>query len=263
MMTFGSLFAGIGGFDLGLERAGMECQWQVEIDPFCTAILGKHWPTVTRYGDVREVHSHESCLEEDGCGSCISPVDVLCAGFPCQPVCHHGHRWHRRDERWLWPEVYRLVGELKPGFVLLENVHGLLHANRGFGQILADLACLGFHAEWECIPATTVGAPHYRDRVWLVAYRPDDRCADVKTPRIYVQGAFRNDVNGCDPYPPRRDAGAEAWRTFTESTGTEPGILREAYGLSGGLDRVAALGNAVVPQIAEWLGRCILEAEKP
>jgi DNA (cytosine-5)-methyltransferase 1 len=239
----------------------MECMWQVEIDPFCQQVLDRHWGDVLRHSDARTVHYHESCLE-DGCGSCLSPVDVICAGFPCQPVCHHGHRRARDDERWLWPEVCRLVGEMEPGYVLLENVSGLLHAGRGFSHILADLAGLGFDAEWECLPAVTVGASHYRERVWIVAYRADDGCDDEPASRVYLRGPRRNDFDRRGAYPPRRDAGSAAWRAYTESAGPEPGILREAYGLSGGVDRVYALGNAVVPDIAEWIGRRILEADE-
>lgn len=248
-MTFGSLCAGIGGFDLGLERAGLTCKWQVEIDPFCRRVLEKHWPHVRRYEDARDFD-----------GRTAEPVDVVCAGFPCQPFCHHGKRRGKHDERWLWPEVDRVVGEVDPRVVLLENVSGLLHAGRGFSRILADLAARGFDAEWECLPGVAVGAPHYRERVWIVAYRPDDRCHSKPTPRVYVQGPRRDDTHGRHTYPPRRDAGEGAWRAYAESYGPQPGILREAYGLSGGLDRVAALGNAVIPDIAEFIGRRLMQS---
>jgi len=260
-VTVGSLFAGIGGFDLGFERAGFEIAWQVEIDPFCHAVLERHWPDdVMRYRDVRSVHYHDSCWE-DGCGQCLSPVDVVCAGFPCQPVCHHGRREGQNDERWLWPEVLRIVGEMEPGYVVLENVPGLLYPGRGFAQILADLASLGFDAEWECLPAIAFGASHYRERIWLVAYRPDERCDDGPSPRLYIQRPCRHDIDGCGPFTPRRNAGASAWHAYIKSNGPEPGILRAPYGLSGGVDRVFAIGNAIVPQIAEWIARQILAAE--
>jgi DNA (cytosine-5)-methyltransferase 1 len=258
-VTFGSLCAGIGGFDLGLERAGLECLWQVEIDPFCRQVLDRHWPDVVKYDDVRTVHFHDSCWE-DGCGQCLSPVDVVVAGFPCQPVAHHGHRRAESDARWLWPEIGRLVGELEPGFVVLENVAGLLYPGRGFSRILADLATLGFDAEWECVPAVAVGAPHYRDRVWVVAYRPSDGRQAVAPSRIFLQGPQRDDLNRRDPYPPRRNADASAWDAYKNGAGPQPGILRKAYGLSGGLDRVRGLGNAVLPDLAQWLGRRLIAA---
>src|SRR3990167_9586052 len=149
--TFGSLFAGIGGLDLGLERAGWRCRWQVEIDPFCQRVLAKHWPDVARHGDVRS-----SPLAD------TERVDLICGGFPCQPVSHDGHQLVEADERWLWPDFARCIRALRPRFILLENVTGLLA--RGFGQVLSDLARIGYDAEWESLPASAFGAPHRRER---------------------------------------------------------------------------------------------------
>src|SRR5689334_3925575 len=145
MPTFGSLFAGIGGLDLGLERAGWTCRWQVEIDAFCQRVLAKHWPDVPRYGDVRSLDA-----------GALERVDLICGGFPCQPVSAAGTRLAEADERWLWPEYARVVGSLRPGLVLVENVPGLLV--RGAGDVLGDLATLGYDAEWESIPAAALGA---------------------------------------------------------------------------------------------------------
>src|SRR6266576_2094213 len=103
MPTFGSLFAGIGGLDLGLERAGWTCRWQVEINPFCRRILAQHWPTVERYGDIRTLD-----LER------VERVDLICGGFPCQPVSVAGKRLAQADARWLWPEFSRVVRALRP-----------------------------------------------------------------------------------------------------------------------------------------------------
>src|SRR6266850_6229536 len=125
--TFGSLFAGIGGFDLGLERAGWICRWQVELDPFCQRVLAKHWPDVRRYGDVRAFPEPDT-----------ERVDLICGGFPCQPVSVAGKRRAQADERWLWPEFARVVRALRPHLVLVENVPGLLQ--RGIGDVLGDLA---------------------------------------------------------------------------------------------------------------------------
>jgi DNA (cytosine-5)-methyltransferase 1 len=138
MLTFGSLFAGIGGFDLGLERAGLVCQWQVEIDPFCRKVLEKHWPQVKRYDDVRTV----------GAGT-LEAVDLVCGGFPCQPHSLAGRRQGSADERDLWPEFARVIRELGPRWVLAENVPGLLSidAGRVFGNILQDLAACGYDTE--------------------------------------------------------------------------------------------------------------------
>lgn len=156
MLTFGSLFAGIGGFDLGLERAGMRCLWQCELDPYAERVLARHWPDVLRVRDIRDVNA-----------STVPWVHVLAGGFPCQPVSLNGRRRGTDDERWLWPEFARAIRDLRPRYVLVENVPGLY---RRLGVILADLATLGLDAEWHCIPAAAFGAPHRRDRVWIVAH---------------------------------------------------------------------------------------------
>lgn len=153
----GSLFSGIGGLELGLERAGMETIWQCEIDSFASKVLRKHWPKVPNLGDVTQVDWSQ-----------VERPDLVCGGFPCQPVSAAGRRLGDQDARWLWPEFARCLRELRPRYALLENVPGLL--SRGFGEILGDLADLGFDAEWGRIPAAAVGAPHLRWRVFVVAY---------------------------------------------------------------------------------------------
>jgi len=155
--TFGSLFAGIGGIDLGLERAGWTCKWQVEIDPYCQAVLKKHWPTVPKFGDVRKLSGKELCS-----------VDLIAGGFPCQPVSTAGKQRGKEDPRWLWPQFARIISVLRPRFVLVENVPGLF--THGFGEVLGGLAACGYDAEWDCIPAATFGAPHLRYRIFIVAH---------------------------------------------------------------------------------------------
>ena len=158
-LTFGSLFAGIGGFDLGLERAGMRCEWQVEIDPYARAVLAKHWPDVRRHEDVRTFPPTEG---EWG-------VDVICGGFPCQDISVAGKGAGLAGARsGLWYEYARIIGELRPRYVIVENVAALLA--RGMGTVLGDLSALGYDAEWHVIPASAVGAPHRRDRIWIVAH---------------------------------------------------------------------------------------------
>jgi DNA (cytosine-5)-methyltransferase 1 len=156
-----SLFAGIGGLDLGLERAGMTTVGQVELDPYCRSVLARRWPEVPRHDDVR------TCSEW-WMGEPRPAVDVVSGGFPCQPDSVAGLRLAQADERWLWPAMATVVGDLRPRLVIVENVPGLLTA--GFGDVLGDLAALGFDAEWDCIPASAFGAPHRRDRVFVVAY---------------------------------------------------------------------------------------------
>ena len=156
--TMGSLFAGIGGFDLGFERAGFRTEWQVEIDPYCQRVLKKHFPHAERFGDIRECGKHN-----------LKSVDVICGGFPCQDISNAGKRAGIEGERsGLWSEYARIIRELRPRYVLVENVAALL--GRGMGVVLGDLAEIGYDAEWEIISAADVGAPHLRERVWILAH---------------------------------------------------------------------------------------------
>lgn len=158
-----SLFSGIGGFDIGLERAGMQTVAFCEFDPYCQAVLKRHWPGVPIYDDVRTLSA--DTLRRDG----VWPIDVIAGGFPCQDLSYAGKRAGIEGERsGLWSEFARLIGEVRPRFALMENVPGLLSA--GHGRVLGDLAALGYDATWDCVPASAVGAPHRRDRVWIVAY---------------------------------------------------------------------------------------------
>lgn len=170
MTTIGSLFSGIGGLDLGLERAGLgRVVWQAERDTYCQAVLRRHWPNAVIYDDVRRIDER------------ATRVDVLCGGFPCQPVSLAGARLAQADERWLWPEFVRIARALEPAIVVVENVPGLRSA--GLRDVLAGLADLGFDAEWTCLAAGEnpqrphgwphVGAPHERRRLFLVATHPD------------------------------------------------------------------------------------------
>jgi hypothetical protein len=159
-MTFGSLFAGVGGLDLGLTRAGLTCSWQVEIDPFCRSILARHWPDVRRHDDIRTFPPSDT--EE-------WRVDLIAGGFPCQDISHAGKRVGIDGERsGLWSEYERIIRLLRPRYVLVENVPALLV--RGMDRVLGELATLGFDAEWECIPAGALGAPYLRDRLFILAH---------------------------------------------------------------------------------------------
>jgi len=228
-MYYGSLFAGIGGIDLGLERAGMKCLWQVENDPYAVRVLEKHWPGVKRYGDIKAI---------DWSG--VERPDLVCGGFPCQPVSLAGEGLGEEDERWLWPEFVRCLRELQPRYILVENVPGLL--GRGMGRVLGELAALGYDAEWESLPAAAFGAPHLRYRVFIVAYT-----ASVGRTRSTQRVWFMPPTTGCDR------------RTWNDRRMDQPGIERMAHGVPYRVDRLRCLGNAVVPQVAEWVGRRIID----
>jgi DNA (cytosine-5)-methyltransferase 1 len=168
MMTVGSLFSGIGGFDLGLERAGMEVKWQVEIDPFCNKVLAKHWPDVKRYGDIRNVGKDN-----------LESVDLICGGFPCQPFSSAGKQRGEADDRYLWPEMLRVISEVNPTWIIGENVAGII--SMAIDQVLSDLEGLGFETQAVVVPACSLGAIHIRQRVWILAHskqgrwRPDEQ----------------------------------------------------------------------------------------
>jgi DNA (cytosine-5)-methyltransferase 1 len=289
------LFSGIGGFSLGLERTGgFETVAFCEIDTFCRRVLAKHWPTVRQYDDVRTLTA--DALERDGIA-----VDVICGGFPCQDISLAGLGEGMDGARsGLWSEIRRLVCDLRPSFVLVENVAALL--GRGLDRVLGDLAALGYDAEWHCIPVGRLGAPHESDRVWIVAYpisgrgRSDlaggdntDR-ADARWPQTdrllgeipepshqwylaasdvaYDNGQRRGQYHRSEVAVPPEVSGLagalshDGWETPWPRFLED--LCRVDDGLRGGLDKAAfaALGNTVSPQIPELIGRAILESER-
>lgn len=293
-MTIGSLFSGIGGLELGLERAGLgPVLWQAERDPYCRAVLRRHWPYARRYDDVREIDGR------------AARVDLLCGGFPCQPVSVAGARRAQSDERWLWPEVARIARALEPGVVVVENVPGLRTA--GLRDVLADLADLGFDAEWSCLAAGEdpgrrhgwphVGAPHERRRLFIVATHPDRvqlRLEPGWLSRSLWKGARESrdareawaaaDAYGEGQPQPRWTLGeVRGWASDSGWRHAPPAVRGVDDGASARLDgaitddvagdrgearddsapdawRIAALGNAVVEQCAWLVGRAIREA---
>jgi DNA (cytosine-5)-methyltransferase 1 len=271
------LFSGIGGFSLGLERAGFTTVAFCEIEPFCRAVLKKHWPHVPCYEDVRTLTAER--LAADG----IS-VDVICGGFPCQDISFAGKGAGIEGERsGLWREYARLIGELRPRYVIVENVAALL--GRGLDVVLGDLSEIGFDAEWHCIPASYVGAPHLRDRIWIVAYpntdlhahRLDcgrDCCATSRGQGgDSIQGQaqhgewLRSQSGAGSPTVANTNRKPAIWAAIARQEcaawDAEPSVGRVVDGLSFKLvePELKALGNAVVPQIPELIGRAILAAE--
>ena len=273
----GSLFSGIGGIDLGFQRAGFEIAWQVEIDEWCRRVLAKHWPDVPKYVDVRDV----------GIGN-VEPVDVLAGGFPCQDVSVAGKREGIREgnRSGLWFEFARLIRELRPRYAFVENVPGLLV--QGMDRVLADLAEMRYDAEWQMLPAAAFGAPHIRDRVWVVAYpsgvrlarnQPTDSAAEVtrrgttewRENRHVAEVGLEDrlpDANSDRPQRQRqvfqrglRPIGkSEVFGECTEWV-SEPEVRRVVNGLPRPVDAIRGLGNSVVPQCVEWIARRIMEFE--
>jgi len=275
----------VGGIDLGLERAGMVCRWQVENEPFCIRVLEKHWPGVKRYGDIRATGADE-----------LEPVDCIAGGYPCQPFSQAGKRGGVEDPRHLWPEFARILLVLRPRFVLLENVPG--HLSLGFGEVLGDLARLGYDAEWLCLRASDFGASHLRKRVFVVAYHAGllepGREQERRTGLGSAGEILSDTASGGWEDGEGREARPGKQSIFDDCGGFAPGpsdprwpaILRDrpdlapalksplrrvAHGLPGWVDRalsdrtkrLKALGNAVVPQVAEFIGRKIIETTRP
>lgn len=310
-MKFLSLFSGIGGFDLGLERAGMECVGQVEKDEYCLAVLAHHWPAVKRIADIYDV------TESD-----FGTVDLVCGGFPCQPFSLAGKRAGAKDDRYLWPEMLRIIKAYRPAWVLGENVAGIVGVE--LDTVLSELENEGYELQPFIIPACAVDAPHERKRVWIVARRRPAHVDDTEGggcgfPFAAHVGTVEGNVNapadasqvvahaesvgsGCGLC----EAGQEQNRNVASDGGTtmadtkvvrvegigesrigqpsglveeivsdrsceraraaqwepEPDVGRLADGIPHRVAQLRALGNAVIPQVVEEIGRCIIEAER-
>jgi DNA (cytosine-5)-methyltransferase 1 len=230
-LTVGSLFSGIGGIDLGLERAGMHVIWQSEIEPYASKVLAKHWPTVPNLGDITKID-----------WSTVERPDVVAGGFPCQPVSGAGLQRGRDDGRWLWPEFARCLRQLRPSYVLVENVPALLTVTEGRAaqEVFGDLALLGYDAQWSRISAADIGAPHLRRRIFIVAH---------------ADGAG---LQGLWPERGLGEGQGEVQAPWGDWWGTEPDVGRVANGIPARVDRLRCLGNAVVPQVAEYVGRRLI-----
>ncbi|KAF3999075.1 DNA cytosine methyltransferase [Glaciimonas immobilis] len=270
--TIGSLFAGIGGFDLGFEQAGFKTVWQVEINPVCRAVLASRFPDATQYDDVRLCGAHN-----------LPYVDVITGGFPCQDVSAMGKRRGLAGSRTgLFFEVIRILNELRPQWVVLENVTGLLNSNDGedFQTVVATLAECGYLGYWRVLNAQYFGVPTRRRRVFMVAGRgrhpPFELLADTAP-----VGTFSGPPRPAD-YPVEIDG----WTHPTLLSGSAPGQINisgsgliatanrrdqmvnrqrtiDDHGLCAGLDAANfaeshAAGNAVVPQVARWVGECLM-----
>lgn len=238
-LTVGSLFSGIGGFDKGLQDAGFIIKWQCEKDAWCRKILTKHWPEVPKYDDVQTLDA-----------ATVEPVDLLAGGFPCQDLSVAGKRAGLKagTRSGLWLEFARLIRALRPKYVLVENVPGLL-VNHALGRVLGDLADCGYDAEWQVLSAAQFGAPHLRKRVWIVAYRqgcPVEKYQMVFSEELYEQfGRVGRDK-----------LSTNYWQT------DQPGFVGVDARIPHRVDRLRGLGNAVVPQIVEWIGRRIMRHDQ-
>ena len=306
------LFSGIGGFSLGLHRAGMETVAFCEIEPYCQKVLAKNFPGVPIYDDVRTVTAER--LRADG----IDRVDLVCGGFPCQPFSVAGKQQGKDDHRHLWPEMFRIIQEVRPTWVIGENVAGFV--SMALCEVSADLEGAGYEVQPFIIPACAVNALHRRDRVWIVAHAASEQndrergnselgryaverdqqtpfcnnretdnnracgCSEATLPdtRLFRQEECKEQATGikqcnessvCDT----NGAGCEKQHTPClaarqgQHTGelvatgpnwnTESPFCGVADGIPKRVDRLKCLGNAVVPQIPEIIGRAIMAVE--
>jgi DNA (cytosine-5)-methyltransferase 1 len=242
-MTHGSLFSGIGGFDLAAEWVGWENIFQVEIDDFCQKVLTKNFPNVTRYKDIKEF---------DGT-IYRNTIDVISGGFPCQPFSKAGKQRGKNDDRYLWPEMLRIVREIKPAFVVCENVTGIV--KMVLKEVCISLEDQGYEVEIFNLPACSVQADHIRERIWILAYSGSKLgtfgffnryCQDNREIKreIGIQKIRRKNRN-IIKMGTEINYGIYEGRQFSESK-----MVRISNGLSSELDEIRSLGNAIVPQIA-------------
>lgn len=238
-MTVGSLFSGIGGIDLGLECAGMTIRWQVENDNYATKVLAKHWPNIMRYDDIYNVNAES-----------LEPVDLICGGVPCQPFSVAGKQLGASDERYLWPEMLRVVRTIMPTYCLIENVSGL--AAKGgveLERMCRELEAYGFEVFPPLdVPSCAFGLRTMERHLWIIATAPSKRCERSQ--------AAKNADNGNARQLPRTDSRDDRRWDLPESR-----VYRTRKGIPYLVDRNRALGNAVPPPMAQWIGALILKLD--
>lgn len=243
-MKIGSLFSGIGGLDLAVEAVtGGGVAWMCERDPYCRRVLERRFPDVPIFEDVEELENPPR-------------VDVIAGGFPCQDISQAGQRKGIKngEKSGLWREFARIVGVVRPRLVFVENVSALTFPGRGLDIVLGDLAALGFDAQWSCFRASSVGAPHLRDRFFLFGWDPSRAFPDPERIKVWERGERVGEQRRESREAFSLDDG-EVWR-FPELSRLEWNYLTSSAnggGLDGSpfiMDRLRALGNAVCPQQA-------------
>jgi len=313
------LFSGIGGFSLGLERTGhFETVAFCEIDKFCKLILDKHWKGTKIYDNVKEITKER--LEADG----IQFPDIITGGFPCQSFSVAGKQKGTSDDRYLWPEMFRIIKIFKPRFIIGENVRGIVNIENGmvFETVCSNLEDEGYEVQPFLIPAASVGALHKRERIWFIASLENSRRTLQQGTELFdtnedeireedanqhqrsgspsefdvanaesigtgesrefnqeersegsgstqLDGSSSNDANtnstrsqGFWGEHELRDGKEEEQTSRNSWWLVEPNVGRVAHGVSGRVHRLKALGNSIVPQIVEEIGRAIIKAEK-
>lgn len=237
-MTHGSLFSGIGGFELGARMAGIETVWSCEIERFQRNVLKKNFPNTKQYEDIRKLHNPEY-------------VDIISGGFPCQDISIAGKGCGITGERsGLWCEMFRIIREIRPKYIIIENSPMLLV--RGFERVLCDLYKIGYNAEWQCLQAKNFGFCHKRERLFCVAYSNSLRWNEKKN----ETSIFSKKISETSGW----ELGRAIGREIRNKNNSE--VLRNDDGLPDVVDRIKSCGNAVIPQIAYYIFECIKEFDK-
>jgi DNA (cytosine-5)-methyltransferase 1 len=272
------LFSGLGGFSLGLERTGrFKTVAFCEIDKYCTLLLQKHWKGVKIYEDVRKINKEQ--FDTDG----IEYPDIITGGFPCQPFSVAGKQKGTGDDRHLWPEMFRIIKTFKPKFVIGENVKGLINIQDGvvFETVCTDLESEGYEVQAFNIPAAGVGAPHRRERIWILATLGNSELNGSSTTKITRSITETSNDNEERENATREFKGASESRDSQDVANTqeqielggrsggtlwpsnwefEPNVGRVANGIPGRVHRLKGLGNSIIPKIAEEIGKAIIGA---
>ena len=240
-ITVLDLFSGIGGFSLGLEAAGpFRTVAFCEREPYCQAVLRKHWPDTPIYDDVQTMPT-------------TIAADIICGGFPCTDISDAGVMWGERngldgEASGLWHEMRRVICSIKPRWIVVENVSAILH--RGMGDVLRDLAALGYDAEWHCIPASYFGASHIRDRIFIIAHTNSARLQG----RAIFNYAGAQGARGSEQLARLVSSERELAIPTRSGRGVHDGVSHRTH-------RLRALGNSIFVPIATQIGRAILAAE--
>jgi len=271
-MTHGSLFSGIGGIDLGFEWAGIETKWQVEIDDYCRKLLSKRFPDAKQFKDIKDIYRftdeyrdvygdrevmwcdrHDLDFADCECVGCsqwddeMEPVDIISGGFPCTDISQtkRGAKGLEGEKSGLWTEMRRIIGLLRPKFVLIENVPML--TIRGGPRVIADLTEIGYDAEWQIVGADDVGAWHRRKRIWIIAY-----------PNGSMLERYTWDENSNKGWSDKIGRNGEGYWTSTWIE-TASRLCGKNDGVPNRVDRLKGIGNAVVPHIPYIIGKRLKE----
>ncbi len=258
------MFSGIGGIELGFERQGFKTKWFVENEPYAQCVLKKRFPNTVIYDDVTNVDFRT-----------VPKVDILTGGFPCQDISNAGKRTGIEGSRSsLWTYFCQAIGIIRPKFAFIENVSALLR--RGLEKVLCDLASIGYDAEWHCVSASAIGAPHQRDRIFIIAYSNPGLyinqkeqiqtrgqatnnqiirdAANTDNKRLSEQQSSRKKQQSRSGF--NRLSVCEEWREINPS---KTFLRRGDDGISNRIHRIRCLGNAVVPVVAEVFAKAIKE----